>query len=89
MSRPLHFDYASAKRYCEHIDLVWLGDEWLRNADNDAWAHGFTQEQMDIALQHHLWQTKWLFMPENYKWYQRWMIAFYFITGWKLPPRNS
>lgn len=79
---PLHFDYTAAKQYCKDLGLVWLGDDWVRNADQDAWVEGFSQQQLDIALQHHLWQVKWIFTPCNYTWYQRLFLAFYFITGW-------
>lgn len=82
MNTSLHFDYSASRQYCEGIGLVWLGDDFLRNADSDAYHFGFTQEQVDVAMRHHLWQVKWLFTPSNYKWYQRLGIAFLFLFGW-------
>lgn len=81
--KPLHFDYAASKRYCETLGLVWLGDDFVRNADGEAWIEGFSQSQVDAAMRHHLVQVHWLFTPGNYRWHQRILIALYFLTGWK------
>lgn len=89
MSQALHFDYAASKRYCKQIGLTWLGDDWVRDSDDAAWVEGFTQQQVDVAMRHHLWQVRTLFTPQVYRWYQRLFLAFYFITGWKLSPRSS
>jgi len=75
----LHYNYDSAKAYCTQIGLVWLGDEFVRAADEDARKSGFTQEQVDIAMQHHLWQVKFLFDPANYSFIQRVAIAAHFL----------
>lgn len=79
--KSLHYNYTSSKAYCEQIGLIWLGDDFVRNADEDAFNHGFTQEQVDIAMRHHLWQVKWLFTPKNYGFIQRIGIALYFLFG--------
>lgn len=83
MAGKLHFDYVASKAFCESLGLIWLGDEWVRNADDEAWLTGFSQEQVDSAMRHHLVQVRWLFTPRNYKWHGRLMIALYFLTGWK------
>lgn len=84
--KPLHFDYAASKRYCEILGLHWLGDNFVRNADEEAWTEGFNQSQVDAAMRHYLVQIHWLWSPKNYRWHQRILIALYFLTGWK--PRN-
>ena len=82
MGKPLHFDYTASKKFCESLGLIWLGEEWVRNADEEAWIEGFTQSQVDAAMRHHLVQVKFLFTPRNYSFRQRLAIAFYFLTGW-------
>ncbi len=60
---------------------MWLGDDFVRAADADAAAYGFTQEQVDIAMRHHLWQVARLFNPKTYKWHARIALAFHFLFG--------
>lgn len=79
----LHFDYTASKSYCEMLGLYWLGEEFLRNADEEAWTEGFTQSQVDAAMRHHLVQVQWLFTPKHYAWSGRLLMALYFLTGWK------
>lgn len=81
----LAYDYASSKAYCEHIGLVWFGDDYpgLAAADDQAKMLGLTQHQVNVLMRHHLWQTKILLTPKNYKFLQRIFIAVYFLTGWK------
>lgn len=83
MAKPLHFDYATSKAFCIGLGLIWLGDEWVRNADEDAWVEGFTQQQVDVAMRHHLVQVKVLFNAHSYRWRQRVVLALYFLTGWR------
>lgn len=79
----LHYDYTTSKSYCGQIGLKWLGDDFVRNADEDAFKAGFTQEQVDIAMKHHLWQVAWLFNPKSYGFFQRIALALHFIFGGK------
>lgn len=81
--RLTFYNYTASKIFCVQIGLVWLGEDFVAGADKDAWLNGFTQEQVDIAMRHHLWQIKYLFTPNTYRWYQRILMAFYFLTGWK------
>jgi hypothetical protein len=83
----MNYDYSAAKAYCEKIGLVWLGDQFISEADKDAYNAGFTQEQVDVAMRHHLWQVKFLFTPKSYGYLSRIKLAFYFLTGWK--PKNG
>lgn len=82
MPKALHFSYAESKDFCEKLGLKWLGDEWVRNADDEAWLEGFSQKQVDVAMKHHLIQIKCLFSPNLYRWRDRALMAFYFISGW-------
>lgn len=79
----LRFDYTASKTFCESIGLKWLGDVWVQEADAEAWVSGFSQEQMDIAMRHMLWHVRTLFTPSIYSYWQRIVIALYFLTGWK------
>lgn len=81
MTKILHYDYTESYQYCEDIGLHWLGDDFLIEADKDAFLTGFTQNQVDVAMRHHLWQVRHLFNPKSYKWYQRILLAFHFIFG--------
>lgn len=82
----LNYDYASSKAYCEQIGLVWFGDNYagLIDADNKAKELGLTQDQVNELMRLHLWQTKTILTPKNYKFLQRLAISFYFLTGRKL-----
>lgn len=82
INRKLHFDYTASKVLCESLGLIWLGDDWVRDADEDAWAEGFTQAQVDLAMRHTLLHIKNLFTPEFYTWWQRAGLALHFLTGW-------
>lgn len=79
----LNYDYTASKQFCEQIGLVWLGDDFVRNADSDAYLLCFTQQQVEAAMEHHLVQVKWLFTPQNYNWKQRIAIALFFLFGWR------
>ena len=81
MSEPLHYDYTSSREYCESIGLIWLGDDFIRAADVDAHMYGFTQQQVDIAMKHHLWQTKFLFNRKSYSFIGRIKIGLYYLFG--------
>lgn len=78
---PLHYDYEKSKLYCEQLGLVWLGDEFMRNADGEAKDLKFTQDQMDAAVRHSLWHIRYLFTPKNYPIKGRIAIAFHFLFG--------
>lgn len=79
----LNYDYTRSKAYCEAIGLIWLGDAFVEAADAEAKELNFTQEQVDMAMKHHLWQVKLLFTPKNYSVIGRLKIAIYFLTGFK------
>lgn len=78
----LHYDYSASKEFCKSIDLIWLGDDFVKAADTEAYDMAFTQAQVDAAMRHHLWQVKWLFTPSNYGWKGRIGIALMFLFGW-------
>lgn len=77
----LNYDYTASKSYCEHLGLQWLGDEWVKDADGEAFSLAFTQQQIDAAMRHHLWQVKVLFSPQNYGFKQRLLMALHFLLG--------
>jgi len=83
----MHYDYTASKEFCKEIGLIWLGDQFISDVDADAALHNFTQEQVDVAMKHHLWQVKFLFTPKSYTYVSRIKLAIYFLTGWK--PRNG
>lgn len=78
------YDYSASRRAAQEFGLVWFGDEYAqRQIGATAEANGFTQQQVDVAMRLHLWQVKQLFLPSNYRWAQRILMALYFITGWR------
>lgn len=81
--QPLNYSYDKAKAYSDLIGLKWLGDDFVRAADTEAKALDFTQDQVDAAMRHHLWQVRYLFSPENYGW-RRFLVAWHFAFG-KMP----
>lgn len=77
----LHYDYGASKQFAESLSLIWLGDDFVRAADAEAYLLGFTQEQVNAAMRHHLFQVAWLFNPSTYKWRERIAIALWFLFG--------
>lgn len=80
-SSNLNYDYTASKTYCTDIGLLWLGDDFVRAADAEAKKLNFTQEQVDLAMGHHLWQVKILFDPKNYGLKGRLKLALHFLFG--------
>lgn len=77
----MNYNYQASKDYCKKIGLVWLGDDFVKEADADAQDSGFTQAQVDLAMRHHLWQIKFLFNPKTYGLKQRVLLALHFLFG--------
>ena len=79
----MNYDYTASKDYCKIIGLQWLGDDFsgLIMMDVEAKSLNLTQEQVDAAMRHHLWQVKWLFTPKTYSWKQRIALAIHFLFG--------
>lgn len=80
----LNYDYQASKEFCEQIGLIWLGDDFMVEADMAAKNAGFTQDQVDLAMRHHLWQVKFLFTPKTYSFIGRVKIAAYFLFNLKI-----
>lgn len=81
MTEKLHYKYKKSQAFCEQIGLVWLGDDFVRASDAEAFKLKFTQKQVDAAMRHHLWQVKFLFTPTTYPYLSRIKLAFMFLTG--------
>jgi hypothetical protein len=79
----MNFNYSQWPDYCKKNGLVWI-PEWVENFDQLAKAHGYTQAQVDIAIQAHLVQIKHLFTPTIYTFKQRIALAFHFLFRRKL-----
>ncbi len=79
----LHYSYEASKSFCEQIGLFWLGDDFVKQADAEAFLLKFTQAQVDAAMKHHLWQVKFLFDPKTYDWKHRFLLAAHFLFGGK------
>lgn len=80
----LYFDYKKSEAYCHQIGLVWLGEQYLAGGDNAAWEAGMSQDQIEAIMPYFLLHIKTLFTPQRYSFLGRLVIAFYFLTGWKL-----
>ena len=76
----MNYDYSKAESYAKHIGLEF-DITHAENFDQMAKAHGFTQAQVDIAAQHHLWLTAHAWNPKTYPFKQRLKIAGHFIIG--------
>lgn len=81
MMMSLNYNYDASKLYCTQVGLTWLGDDYVRAADEDAKALAFTQAQVDAAMRHHIWQVKCLFDPKSYSRWGRIKIALKFLFG--------
>ena len=78
----LNYNYEVWPDYCKAHGLIWI-PEWVENFDQLAKAHGYTQAQVDIAIQSHLVQVEHLFSPKTYNWKQRILLALWFLFGRK------
>lgn len=78
----MKFNYSNAEVYAKSCGLV-LQAERLQEFDQLAAAHGFTQSQVDVAMQIHIRHIAWLFNPKNYTFKQRILVALYFLFGRK------
>lgn len=79
----MNFDYSFGEDYAKKLGLNWW-PEWVVYFDQQAGAHGFTQSQVDIAIQHHLWQVRHIFDARSYSFRQRLYLALHFLIGKKL-----
>lgn len=77
-----NFNYESGIAYAKKLGLTWI-PEWVEDFDQQAAAHGYTQAQVDLAIQHHLQQVKHLFSTSTYTFRQRVLLALHFIFGRK------
>lgn len=79
----MKFNYSASEAYAKSCGLA-LEHNRLAEFDQLAAAHGFTQSQVDVAMQVHIRHVAWLFNPKNYTFKQRIMLALYFLFGkWK------
>ena len=78
----MNYNYSGAAAYAKAIGVEFF-ESWVENFDQQAQAFGFSQAQVDIAMQHHLWHVKFLFSPKTYNFKQRLMLAGHFLFGRK------
>jgi len=76
----MHYDYHKSAAYSKQIGLTWSAHH-VENFDQMAKAHGFTQAQVDIALQHHLWNVRQVMVREHYGMRKRIALALYYLFG--------
>ena len=76
----MNYNYTGAEAYAKQIGLVWE-DKMVENFDQQAHAFNFTQAQIDMALQHGLWNIRHVMQPKTYSFKQRVGIAFCFLLG--------
>ena len=79
----MNYDYSSGEKYAKACGLIWM-QEWVEGFDELAKAHGFTQAQVDVAIQSHLYNvSKFLFNPKTYTFKPRVLLASWFLFGRK------
>lgn len=77
----MNFNYSASEAYAKKLGLFWRPD-WLTDFDQQAAASCFSQAQVDIAIQHHLFAVRnRLFNPSTYTIGQRLLLAAHFIFG--------
>ena len=76
----MNYSYSKGAAYAKSLGLEWQ-EKWVENFDQMAAAHGFTQAQIDLAVQHHLVITAHAWHPKIYKFSERLKIAAWFIFG--------
>lgn len=73
------FDNTEAKRYVEHIGMIW-DEHFAKRTEAIAHEYGITQEQWDIMVREYAWRTKTLLSPSYYTTLQRILIALRFLN---------
>ena len=77
----MNYNYSGVEKYARNIGVVWHS-KWFAPFDEQAKVFGFTQAQIDVALQHHLWNVKnRIFNPKEYAFKDRIKIAASFLIG--------
>ena len=77
----MNYNFSAAESYAKSCNLSLLPEK-IAEFDQLASAHGFTQAQVDIAMQLHIRQTAWNFYPGNYSLKKRIKLALHFLFGW-------
>lgn len=78
----MNYNYTDGKKIAKDLGLTWM-DSWIENFDQHAYAHGFSQAQVDICIHHHLVQVNHLFSVKTYTLKQRIGLACHFLFGRK------
>lgn len=78
----MNYNYTAAEAYAKACGLV-LQQERLAEFDQLSFAHGFSQAQVDVAMQIHLRHVAFIMLPSSYTFKQRIMLALYFLFGRK------
>lgn len=78
----MNYNYKSAEDYAKACGLV-LQQERLAEFDQLAFAHGFSQAQVDVAMQIHLRHVAFILLPSSYTLKQRILLALHFLFGRK------
>lgn len=76
----MNYDYTIARETAADFGLT-VDESSLDQFDAMATAHEFTQTAVDAVLDLHLIQMHRHWTPSNWRWWQRIMIAVYFLTG--------
>lgn len=77
----MKYNYSAGEEYAKQCGLSWK-PEWVTEFDQMAAAHDFTQAQVDVAVHLYLWQLATrIFNVKSYSLKERFMLAFYFLTG--------
>lgn len=77
-----NYNYTDAEAYAKACGIFLLPDKLLE-FDQMAQAHGFSQAQVNVAIQIHIRHVSWLFDPKNYSLKQRIALALWFLFGRK------
>lgn len=77
------YNFTSAEAYAKSHGIFLLPDK-VAEFDQIATAHGFTQAQVDVAMQMHIRHIAWIMNPKTYSYKQRLMLAFHFLFRRKL-----
>lgn len=77
------YNFTASETYAKSLGIFLLPDKVVE-FDQLAAAHGFTQAQVDVAMQMHIRHIAWLLTPKSYNWKQRFALAFHFLFRSKL-----
>lgn len=79
----MNYNYEGSRQYAESLGVTFK-EQWFENFDQQAKAMGFSQAQVSVSIQNHLWVVrKKLLNPKEYVFKDKVKMALKLLLGAK------